>query len=173
MPKKTLTPDPVAPPVKPRISVLERRLQNPFGEASAPIALKDATRTPRWFNSAIINDKIWRAKHNGWDHVMVTDVLDLAQIGGYNKSPEGYITRGERGQEYLMSMPTQWVQAIAMAKTQKNNADMGDATKTKASVVQAASEQLGDQPASYLDKHFGMVGGVTDTIERVERTPEE
>ena len=164
---------PNVPPTKPRISVLERRLQNPFGDKSVQIALKDKTLTPRWFNAAIISDKIWRAKNNGGEHVRVEDVMEVSQIGGYNKSPEGYGTRGERGQEYLMCMPTDSVNQIQQAKVNHNLAQMGNPNKTKAAVIGAASEQLGDQAASYLDKHIRPVGDVTDTREVLERTEGE
>src|SRR6185369_3100349 len=124
-------------PRKPRISVSERasetsmevllsdpryrkRLENVFDEPSAPIDLKDSSKECRWFNAAKGTDHIWRSKRKGWDQVKPEEVRDLQQIGGYNVSPEGYITRGERGQEVLMSMPKQVRQAIQAAKTRAN-----------------------------------------------------
>jgi hypothetical protein len=176
---------------KPRIAVTERgsqttreaiinsdprykkRLDSPFNEPSAPIALKDDTRECRWFNAAIASDHVWRAKNKGWDQVRPDDVVDLEQIGGYNKSADGYITRGERGQEVLMSMPKAVRDMIQMAKTRDNLARMGSPAKTKADIVNAASQKLGDEAASYLnDRIVGPVGGVTDSYERVERTLE-
>src|SRR3990167_2681953 len=97
-------PDKPAAKVKPRISVLERRLQNPFGEPSAPVEFKDKTRRGRWFNGALVADKIWRAKNNGWTLVFPDDLEDMDQIGGYTLAPAGHVTRGERGQEVLMWM---------------------------------------------------------------------
>lgn len=178
-------------PRKPRIEVTERntqttreaiiaadprylrRLQSPFNEPSAPIALKDDTRECRWFNAAIASDHVWRAKNKGWDQVRPEDVVDLEQIGGYNKSPEGYITRGERGQEVLMSMPSQVRSMIQMAKTRDNLSRMGSPAKTKADIVNAASQKLGDEAASYLNDRVGPIGGVTDSHEIVERTLEQ
>ncbi|SRR6266571_525848 len=172
-------------PRKPRIAVTERdqqtdldiltdpryaaRLQHPFEEPSSPIALKDSTRVCRWFNAAVATDHIWRSKRKGWDQVRPEDVRDLDQIGGYNKSPDGYITRGERGQEVLMSMPRDVRHLIQQAKTRANIELVGRPNAMKNAVVQAASEQLGDEAASYLQDHIGPVGTVTDTIERVER----
>lgn len=179
------------PKQKPRIEVTERniqtsreaiiasdpryakRLQSPFNEPSAPIALKDEHRECRWFNAAIASDHVWRAKNKGWDQVRKEDVVDLEQIGGYNLSPEGYITRGERGQEVLMSMPREVRNLIQMAKTRDNLARMGNPNKTKADVVNAASQHLGDEAASYLNDRVGPLGGVTDTYERIERTVEQ
>lgn len=171
---------------KPRVEVLERnlqtgldvlasdpryqaRLEHPFNEPSMPIALKQPDRECRWFNSAIDHDHIWRAKRKGWDPVKATDVVDLDQIGGYNVSVDGCITRGERGQEVLMSMPRVIRVAVQAAKTRHNLAAVGNPNKTKADVVNAAGQQLGSEAAEYLHEHIGPVGEVTDMIERVER----
>ncbi len=62
MPRK---PDLTGEKKRPRVSVLERRLQNPFGEPSAPVRLKDPTLHPRWFNASSRPDNIWRAKELG------------------------------------------------------------------------------------------------------------
>jgi hypothetical protein len=173
-------------PRKPRISVTERgsettmsalmsdpryraRLQNPFNEPSAPITLVDNSRECRWFNAAKGTDHIWRSKRKGWDQVKPSDVADLEQIGGYNVSPEGYITRGERGQEVLMSMPKDVRIAIQTAKTRQNTANMGNPHAMKNEVVAAAGERYGDEGASYISKHVD----VTDTYERVERVEPE
>lgn len=173
-------------PRKPRIEVTERslqtgldvltsdpryraRIENPFNAPSAPIALTDPTRECRWFNAAIGTDHVWRAKQKGWDQVRPTDVMDLEQIGGYNKSPEGYITRGERGQEVLMSMPKVVRAAIQVQKTRHNIATMGNPNAMKHDVVSAAGERYGEQAADYLTKHVN----VTDTLERVERVDSE
>lgn len=178
-------------PRKPRIAVTERnlqtgldvllsdpryakRLKNVFNEPSAPVALKDDTRECRWFNAAVATDHIWRSKAKGWDQVRPSDVADIEQIGGYNVSPEGYITRGERGQEVLMSMPRVVRAAIQVEKTRVNNANMGNPNRIKSEVVNAAGQQIGDEAADYLNRQqFGPVGEIIDTHERVERQVEE
>ena len=153
------------------IQVLERRLQNPFGEPSTPIDLKDASLVPRWFNSAIMSDKIWRAKNKGWTPVRPEDLQDPDQVGGFMKSPEGYVTRGDRGKEVLMAMPKVYREKIEMAKAKRNLANLGDSFKQKAEIVQAASDTLGDQAADYLNKRVGPIGTITDSYERIQRTP--
>lgn len=146
------------------------RLANPFNEPSAPITLKDSSRECRWFNAALATDHIWRNKRKGWDQVRPADVADLEQIGGYNTSPDGYITRGERGHEVLMSMPRVVRQAIQIEKTRQNNLNMGNPNRTKAEVVNAAGNQIGSEAADYLNQRMGPVGDVVDTHERIERT---
>lgn len=162
---------PTPPPAKkPRISVLERRLQNPFGEPSSPVHLKEPGLIARWFNAAIISDKIWRAKQKGWDPVRPEDVVDLDQIGGYTKSPDGFIARGDRGQEVLMCMLKSDYDQIQIAKTKYNNRHMGNPNAQKRDIVEAAGNALGSEAADFLNKRVGPVGGVMDSYERIERT---
>lgn len=171
-------------PRKPRIEVTERniqtgletllesdprykaRLSNPFNAPSVPIRLKDDTRECRWFNSAIASDHTWRAKQKGWDPVRVEDVVEIEQIGGFTKSPDGFVTRGERGQEVLMSMPKQVRKLVQIAKTRKNQELMGNPSKMKADVVSAAGDRFGSEAADYVQTHVD----VKDSYETVQRT---
>src|SRR6185369_13099561 len=168
-------------PRKPRIEVTERNLQtgmdvllsdprykarlnNPFNEPTAPIELKDDTRECRWFNAALASDHIWRNKRKGWDQVRPEDVADLEQIGGYSKSPEGFVVRGDRGQEFLMSMPKVIRRMVQIEKTRANNANMGNPNRMTSEVATAAGERLGDQAGEYIQKHIE----VKDSYERIE-----
>ncbi len=155
---------------KPRISVLERRLQNPFGEPSFPIQLKDPGLICRWFNGAISSDKVWRAKHvKGWDIVTPEMVVSLEQIGGHQVSVANQITRGPRGEEVLMCMPMIAYDQIAAAKSRENNRNIGNPAAMKAEIVNAAGNALGDESADALHRGLRPVGGVTDQFERIQR----
>jgi hypothetical protein len=148
------------------------RFENPFGEPSAPIALTDPSRECRWFNAGIASDHVWRAKRKGWDQVKPSQVADLEQIGGHNVSPDGYITRGERGQEVLMSMPKQVRAAIQAEKTRLNNRNMGNPNRTKQDIVEAAGNQIGAEAADYLNQTILPTGFVRDTKEIIQVDPE-
>ena len=134
--------------------------------------LKDPRLVARWFNAAITADKIWRGKQKGWIPVRPEDVVDLDQIGGFVKSADGFITRGDRGQEVLMAMPTLDRDAIQLAKTRENLRNMGNPNRQKAEIVEAAAKHLGDETAEVMHKRVGPVGVVTDSYERVERLDE-
>lgn len=174
-PKKTDTPEFDASTTTPaqakidRIKIFERRLQNPNGQTSAPIDLKDTSLVCRWVNSAIAADKVWRAKQQGWQPVRPEELADLDQVGGFVKSADGFVTRGDRGQEVLMSMPRTWRDKIAMAKTQENLKKMGDFSATKSDIASATAERFGDEAGNFIDKRVNIVGGVRDQYERVER----
>ena len=161
----TDTPAPT-PFQRPRVEILNRRLQSPHGAPSAPVAFKEAGWEARWFNAAIASDHVWRAKQNGWTPVLPAELADPEQIGGYVLSPEGYVTRGERGQELLMKLPSEWRKQIQQAKVQKN-LDAMRPGRTKRDLTEAAGKHLGDQAADAIDRKVSIVGDVTDQYERM------
>lgn len=159
---------------RPRVSVLDRRLNDPFGMPSIPIQFKDPSLLARWFNSAISTDKVWIAKQiQGWAAVTPDMVADIDQIGGYTVSATNTIVRGDRGQEHLLCMPKDAYDQIQWAKSRKNMEMMGNSARTKADVVNAAGAKYGDEAADFLNRHVGPVGNVVDSYERVERKPIE
>lgn len=153
----------------PALTVLERRLQNVFGEPSAPVRLKEQGMFARWFNAANRVDAIWRAKEMGWTGVLPEMIVDLSQIGTYTLSAEGYVARGERAQEVLMCMPERAYHQIQMAKTKRNLEMMRDVKGEQHRMMEAASKKMGADFADTMQQHVGPVGGVTDSYERVER----
>ncbi len=166
MPRKTTTETESNSPA-PRVEVLERRLQNPFGEPSAPVTLKDAARVCRWFNADKGADAIWRAKQKGWDQVTPEEVFDLEQIGGYTVDASGFIVRGERGKEVLMSMPKEWRERIEYQKAKINSRDMGNPSAIRRDVIEAAGAQLGDEAGEFMNKHTKVSVTTQDKRERI------
>lgn len=149
------------------------RLQNPYGEPSAPIHLTRPGWRARWFNAAILADKIWRAKAKGWDPVRPEDIVDIQQLGLYALSPDGHVTRGERGQEVLMMMPQAVYSAIERAKVASNLSDVGNPTRAKAGLLEAAGSQLGDQAADFLSREVRPIAETKDSYERIARVDDE
>lgn len=154
-----------------RLAVLERRLADPFGVPAAPVRLKDTTMFPRWFNNSIMHDRFWTAQNQGWQPVKPEDIVDLNQIGNYGQSPEGYITRGERGNEMLMCIPRDFWNRLQLAKTKKNNELTRDTSKQSAQALEAAAQALGPEVAEQMRGVQRKVE-ITDNYERVERTPD-
>lgn len=176
MAKKIIeTPEPAATPApfkRPRIEVLERRLQSPHGAPSAKIVLKEAGWSVRWFNSAVGTDHIWRAKENGWQGVTPAELSDPDQVGGFTVSPDGYVVRGDKGQELLMKLPTDWREQIAKKKEEQNTRAMRMGT-TKSEVASAAGREFGDQAGEFINQNVSLVGDVRDSVERIHRERDE
>lgn len=160
-----------APAPKPRVSVLERRLKNPFGEPSSPIDLKDRAMTCRVFNKGVNPQQMYRAKNLGWEYVTPDMIADVDQAGGFTVSTDGTrMVRGLREEEVLMYMPKTEREQIEIAKSKKNMRDM-QMGRQKEAIVQAAASSLGGQAADFLSKTH-IVGNVTDNYERIQVTPE-
>lgn len=151
---------------KPRVEVLQRRLQTPFGAPASKVRLKEDGWECRWFNSAIAADHVWRAKENGWQGVRPEELADTDQIGGFQKSPDGFVVRGDKGTEVLMKLPAEWRKQIQLKKTEQNTKNMRPGVM-KREVAEAAGKTLGDQAGEFVQKNVSIVGDVTDKIERM------
>jgi hypothetical protein len=111
---------PKVPTKTPRISVLERRLQNPFGDGSPAVTLKDPGWTVHVINTIIRPGRYHDVVRNkGWVPVLPEDIDGQAEDFGFDVK-EGRIVRGERGSEVLMKMPTSEYSQIQMAKDRHN-----------------------------------------------------
>lgn len=157
----------------PRIEILERRLQNPHGQPSFPVTLRDPGWECRWFNADVAADHIWRAKQKGWEPVTVEELADPDQIGGYTTTVDRHVARGARSQEVLMKMPTEWRTKIQYAKTAENNRVVSNPHRQKQELVEAAGHVLGSEGAEALHRHVGVVGDVHTNYERIQRLEDE
>jgi hypothetical protein len=156
---------------KPNVQVLQRRLSRPFGAPSTKVKLTEDGWDARWFNAAIAADHIWRAKEQGWQGVVPAELADPDQIGGYQVSPDGYVVRGDKGQELLMKLPSDWRKQIQVKKTEENLRNMRPGVM-KREVAEAAGRTLGDQAGQFMNDNVRVVGDVTDKMERIQRSGE-
>ena len=148
--KKTAVADaPKAPRRIPRVSVLERRLQNPFGEGSSAIILKEEGWTTHVINTKLRAGRYHDVVRNkGWVPVDPTDLEGDAETFGFDVK-DGKVVRGERGEEVLVKMPTEDYRAIQMAKDAKNRAAVSP-KRLKADVLTATAAEHGSEAADYL-----------------------
>lgn len=137
----------------PSISVLERRLQNPFGEGSIPIKMKQPGWTLHIINASLRSGRYHDVVRNkGWVPVEANEIDgDPADFGFDVK--EGRVVRGERGSEVLVKMPTKDYQRIALAKDDVNRRGLGGQAVKKAATEKAARE-FGDQAADMVDQNI-------------------
>jgi hypothetical protein len=152
---------------RPRVSIRERRLQNPFGEPSQDIPLKDKSLACHWFSEAVRVGQISRVRELGWEHVTKEMVVDLGRLGFYSLGPGDIICRGERQQEFLMYMPIADRDAIQAAKTKQNIEHMKNPNAMRNEVLNSYGE-LDPNGADRIQA----TGGVTVNQERIEVRPE-
>jgi len=143
---------------KKQVEVVQRRLKGGhlFSQPSQAIPLKDKAMRVRWFNRGISDDRFFVAEQQkGWMKVHISDVDSLDAVSGYDRTPEGYITRGPRGQEMLYMMPKADYQAIQMAKAAANTKRLGSAKSRAAAAAEATAAQFGPQAGDYVEKAGG------------------
>ena len=146
-----------AMPVPPRISVIDRRLKNPFGMPSREIPLKGEKRTwvCRTFYASPENpNRHYNAVNElGWVPLKKTDLAVEIEAVGYVENPSGYLVRGEGGKEMLMAMPKEDFDRVQKAKSDANTARLKKSS-VREGVAQAAGKEHGDQAGASVYKHF-------------------
>jgi hypothetical protein len=152
----------------PRISVIDRRLKNPFGTPSREIPLKGEKRN--WVVRTFAADpehpnRHYDAVHRlGWIPLKEDDLAVTVDSLGYVVSPTGSIVRGDKGHEVLMGMPRADFNKIQASKGAANLASL-KLGKVKAEVAQATAKEHGDEAGEQTNAHFTQqefVGPVAD-----------
>ncbi len=181
-PRKTHTPEEIDAQIaetakaglakrRPRTAVLERRLQNPFGEPSMSVPFVDPRLSGRWFNDAARPGQIHRAKELGWEPVTSDMLTNLDALGSHELNVAQQITRGDRGQEVLMYMPTRDRDQVQAAKTKENNRRMGSPNVQKKDLVEAMGAHNPDS-ADLMDKAISLHADTHDFVETRQIVPE-
>ena len=169
-PKKSRDPELETLIPRPKIEVLERGLANVFGLPSAEVQLKDPEMVTHWCNTEISSDQL--GKYLDWGYLKVRpEMLADPDRVAFQVSPDGYVTRGVRHQEILLYTLKDWYHKRQAKKSELNRKSMTPGGLQR-EVVQAASQQLGDQAADFLNR-TGPVGQVTDRYERIAVRPGE
>ncbi len=149
------------------LSVIERRLANPLGKRSREIPLNESLKdwTVRVFTKDPEHpDRHYEAVHElGYVPCTREDFPVDPQSLGFSVSPDGKVTRGEKGQDMVMRIPTRDWKRIQQAKAAANLASIKK-HKLKEEVAQATAKTHGDEAGETVFKHY-------DQKEMVETIP--
>lgn len=148
---------------KPVISVLEKRLSggNPFGVESVPIPLKEPGWVTYIANGGRSDGRLYEMKAvKGWIPVRINEVAVTPEEIGFKASTDGYLCRGEKGQEVVFKMREDDWKRLRAAKTASNLKTLGSSARTKAAIAEALASQHGDEAGQFAHDHF--VGEVRD-----------
>lgn len=149
----------------PRVQVLERSLQSPFGIPSSPIELKEPGFVTHWCNTELKGGaQLHYFTEHGYLKVKPEYLRDKDTFQ-FTVSPEGFVTRGERHKEILMYTTVSHAQSRQRKKTEENVRRMRSVNED---VVEAAGKKLGDEAADFLNRQTRPVGRVTDSREVIE-----
>jgi len=153
----------------PDLEVMERGLRNVFGLPSTEIKLKDPRFVTHWVNTGIGGDQLGKYIDAGYLKAKPEYLADPDRAA-FTASPEGYVVRGNRGEELLMYTMKDIYWKRQHEKARRNQLGMRNAT---AEAVEAAGQHLGDEAANFLQQKGTVVGGVRDNYERIERRDDQ
>ena len=147
-----------APDPNPRVSVIARRLRNPFGTPSREIPLR-GDKASGWVVRTFSADpehpnRHYDAVHRmGWVPLTTQDLAVSAESLGFTEATDGRVVRGPHGHEVLMAMPQKEFDAIQKAKSIENLRKLG-AKYTKQEVAQATAKEHGSEGGDVVESHF-------------------
>ena len=143
----------------PKVSVHERRLENPFGESSVSITLK----TPGQWKCRIVNRNV-RTGHlhkmtsrMGWTFVAPEELPSAPEDLGF-RVLDGRVVMGEHAEEVLMKKPKAEYDQIQRAKGEYNLKQLGS-KQTREAITQATAQQFGDQAAETVHSSITVKDG--------------
>lgn len=136
----------------PNVSIIDRRLANPFGLPSEAVTLKEGKWAVRWFSESVRTGRVHQGTQMGWDYVTPDDLTGQpGDIGA--QAIDGRVVRGDNSnREVLLKMPAEDFAKLQHAKAAKNLKDMGSSSKSADKVANMAAKQFGDEAGDVLSK---------------------
>lgn len=149
----------------PKVSVLDRRLANPFGAPSVPITLK----TPGDWTVRIVHSNVRAGRlhdmttNKGWVYVEPSE-LDGSPMDLGFRVVDNRIVRGEHGEEVLMKISQADFDAIQDAKANMNLKALGS-KQTVERAAQATATEYGSEAG---DKVFANISVQDSRVNELE-----
>ena len=150
----------------PKVSILDRRLLNPFGSPSVGIVLKHGSWEVRWVNARLRAGRLHDMTRNkGWVFVEPDELMGSIEEHGLTVK-DNRLVRGDHGEEVLMKMPAEMFAQIAKAKNDFNLGQLGK-KKMQDAAAQAAAMEHGSEAGDGVFNAFKH-GDVIDSREARE-----
>jgi hypothetical protein len=146
----------------PKVSILDRRLKNPFGSGTVPITLKtEGQWEVRWVYAKLRPGHLYdMTNRKGWVFVEPAELDGNADEYGLTVK-DNRLVRGDHGEEVLMKMPSADFAKIVKAKTDYNLQQLGK-KQMRDAVAQATAKEHGDQAGDTVFDAFKF-GDVKDS----------
>lgn len=162
------TAKPVVQVTSRRSAALDRRLApgaNPHATSVRTIPLREPHRWQLYVaNDYADEQQLYRMVYEyGWLPLELADLSCTAEEIGYRVNESGHLVRGPQGREVIFKMDKQDYALLMQRKTERNNAGIGSAAKTKAQMAESAAATFGPEAGDYVHKH--VTGTVIDTRE--------
>jgi hypothetical protein len=129
----------------PKVSIIDRRLANPFGSGSVPITLKTPGQWEiRWVYSKLRAGRVHDMTQNkGWVFVEPDEMDGSPEEFGL-VAKDNRLVRGDHGEEVLMKMPRADYLKIQKAKAAYNLKELGQ-KQMQSAVAQTMAKAHGDE----------------------------
>lgn len=144
-------------PTPARISVLDRRMNDPFGTPSRPVPLRgdkvgwvvrEFTRSPER------PSRHYQAVFDlGWMPLTTADIAVDPHSLGYDILPDHRIAKGTHGETILMAMPAADYDKLVWAKERINSQRLKKET-TRDTLAQETATVHGAEAGDFAYKHF-------------------
>lgn len=131
----------------PKVTVLERRLKNPFGTPSEGVTFKEGAWMARWFSEALRTGRIHQAVTLGWDFVEPGDLATPAADLGFQVVDNRVVRGDAASREVLMKMPQADFDAVQKAKADTNTRNLNSGKKMKEEAANRATAHFGTDEA--------------------------
>ena len=152
----------------PKVSIIDRRLENPFGSPSIPITLREGGPWEvRWFHAKLRPGRIHDAVQNkGWAFVEASELDGNVDEFGFTLK-DNRVVRGEHGEEVLMKMLKSDFDKIQHAKAERNLRGLGKQA-LRESAAQATANQYGSEAGDSVYSHMDVKASKGEDLELEE-----
>ena len=155
----------------PKVSVIDRRLANPFGLPSEAVRLKEGQWATRWFAESVRTGRIHQGQQMGWECVTPDDLAGAASDIGAQVVDLRVVRGDTSNREVLMKMPQADFDRIAKAKALKNLADMGSSKKSSDKAANLAAKQFGEEAAETIHRSNMEITDSRESYDLEDDTP--
>ena len=155
----------------PKVSVIDRRLANPFGLPSEAVRLKEGQWATRWFAESVRTGRVHQGQQMGWECVTPDDLAGAASDIGAQVVDLRVVRGDASSREVLMKMPQADFDRIAKAKALKNLADMGSSKKSSDKAANLAAKQFGEEAAETIHRSNMEITDSRESYDLEDDTP--
>lgn len=129
----------------PSFEVVERRILYGDTSALAGPAMELVNQPERmalyWGNTGREGRHFQLTKRKGWMPVKMTELANRLDVGGdVTESPDGFVTRGEKGREVLYKMPLRLYEALEKRKVADNLKQSRSASRLKSNTQERMTQ---------------------------------
>ena len=131
----------------PKVSVLDRRVQFPFGAPSEAIQLTEGEWAIRWVSEGVRTGRVYQVQNMGWEFVTPEELVGQPTDLGCQALDNRLVRGDAANRDVLMKMPKASFDQIQQAKAGHNLRNLGSGKKMKEDAANLATKHFGTDEA--------------------------